>query len=41
MFFLARELGFLSAPDYEALTRNVTEVKRMLTSFIQKLHADS
>lgn len=39
--FLARELGFLSAPDYEALTRSVTEVKRMLTSFIQKLHAES
>lgn len=38
---LARDLGFLNSSDYERLTSEVTEVKRMLTSFIQKLKADS
>ncbi len=37
---LARDLDFLKAGDYEQLENNVTEVKRMLTSFIQKLKAD-
>ena len=37
---LARDLGFLNSSDYEQLAREVTEVKRMLTSFIQKLKAD-
>jgi four helix bundle protein len=37
---LARDLSLLNSPDYERLTGGVTEVKRMLTSFIQKLKAD-
>ncbi|HSH82709.1 MAG TPA: four helix bundle protein [Herpetosiphonaceae bacterium] len=38
---LARDLGFLSERDYTWLTREVSEVKRMLTSLIQKLKAES
>ena len=34
------DLGLLTATDYNQLSTNVTEVKRMLTSFIQKLRAD-
>jgi four helix bundle protein len=34
---LARELKFLKASDYEKLEAQVSEVKRMLTSLIQKL----
>ena len=34
---LARDLLLLAEPDYGHLAREVTEVKRMLTSFIQKL----
>jgi len=37
---LARDLSFLKSSAYEQLAREVTEVKRMLTSFIQKLTAD-
>ena len=37
---LTRDLGFLKSDDYERLTSDVIEVKRMLTSFIQKLRAD-
>ena len=37
---LACDLGFLKTAEYEALAREVTEVKRMLCSFIQKLKAD-
>lgn len=37
---LAHDLSFLSNSDYECLTGDTTEVKRMLTSFIQKLNAD-
>ncbi len=37
---LARDLNFLDASAYEQLANDVTEVKRMLTSFIQKLKAD-
>ena len=36
----ANELGFLNGLEYESLISNVTEVKRMLTLFIQKLNAD-
>ncbi|MGQ9626774.1 MAG: four helix bundle protein [Anaerolineae bacterium] len=36
---LARDLGLLNGSDYERLAGEVTEVKRMLTSFIQKLKA--
>jgi four helix bundle protein len=38
---LARDLGYLEDKDYLRLAADVTEVKRMLTSFIQKLKADS
>lgn len=38
---LARDLSFLKSAEYERLASDVTEVKRMLTSFIQKLRADS
>ncbi|NIR18127.1 MAG: four helix bundle protein [Desulfobacterales bacterium] len=37
---LAHDLQLLDGSDYEKLTREATEVKRMLTSFIQKLKAD-
>jgi four helix bundle protein len=37
---LAHDLDLLNGSDYEQLAREVTEVKRMLTSFIQKLNAD-
>ena len=36
----AYDLGLLKTSDYEQLNNEVTEVKRMLTSFIQKLKAD-
>ena len=39
-FLLAHDLGLLNHPDYEELATAVTEVKRMLTSLIQKLTAD-
>jgi len=38
---LARDLGFLKLPIYEQLTNEVVEIKRMLTSFIATLKADS
>jgi four helix bundle protein len=37
---LANELNFLNASDHGKLTRGVTEIKRMLTSFIKKLRAE-
>jgi four helix bundle protein len=37
---LAHDLNLLPANDYESLETNVTEIKRMLTSFIQKLRAE-
>ena len=37
---LAYDLGFLPSTIYTDLHTNVTEVKRMLTSFTQKLKAD-
>ena len=37
---LARDLGYLETAKYEPLNDQVTEVKRMLASFIQKLKAD-
>lgn len=37
---LARELKLFSSSDYEPLADQVTEVKRMLASLIQKLKAD-
>jgi four helix bundle protein len=38
---LAHDLNFLKAPDYQRLVEDATRVKRMLTSLIQKLRADS
>jgi four helix bundle protein len=37
---LGRDLGFLNDLDYERLSQEVAEVKRMLTGFIKKLNAD-
>lgn len=37
---LARDLGYLEVKTYETLNDKVTEVKRMLTGFIQKLNAE-
>jgi len=36
----ARDLELLNGSDYKQLAGEVTEVKRMLTSFIQKLSAE-
>ena len=38
---LAHDLEYLSHADYERLSSDVVELKRMLTAFIQKLKADS
>ncbi len=38
---LSRDLHHLGENDYQSLNGAVTEVKRMLTSLIQKLKADS
>ncbi len=38
---LARDLRYLNSSDYERIMSEVSEVKRMLTSFIQKLNAES
>jgi four helix bundle protein len=38
---LANQLDMLNSPEHKNLTGQVTEVKRMLTSFIKKLKADS
>jgi four helix bundle protein len=37
---LAKDLGLLSAADYDPLAGSVEEVKRMLTALIRKLRAD-
>jgi four helix bundle protein len=37
---LARDLCYLSDSDHKRVGTKVSEVKRMLTSFIQKLNAD-
>jgi four helix bundle protein len=38
---LARDLKFIDSKSYEILNTQTTEIKRMLTSLIQKLRADS
>jgi four helix bundle protein len=38
---LAHDLGFIAEGDYRVIDQDVTEVKRMLTGFIQRLKADS
>lgn len=37
---LACDLNFLNPSDHEQLLREVTEIKRMLTSFMKKLKSD-
>lgn len=37
---LTHDLGLMKTAEYEQLSNEVTEVKRMLTVFIQKLRAD-
>lgn len=37
---LAPDLNFLSTLEYEQLASEVTSVKRILTSFVQKLNAE-
>ena len=39
-FLLSHDLGFLNETDFERLSADVTEVKRMLASFIGKVKAD-
>lgn len=39
-FLLARDLGFLSVPDYKQLNYGVVEVKRMLSALARKVEAD-
>ncbi|MCD4739206.1 MAG: four helix bundle protein, partial [Anaerolineae bacterium] len=36
---LVRDLGYLPEQDYEPLFNQVTEVEKMLTSFIRRLRA--
>jgi four helix bundle protein len=38
---LAGDLELLKSPDYQRLSEEVVEVKRMLASLMQKLRADS
>lgn len=38
---LSRDLNFLTVDTHETLTTQTVEIKRMLTSLIQKLRADS
>ncbi|HXN49868.1 MAG TPA: four helix bundle protein [Bryobacteraceae bacterium] len=38
---LARDLNYLTPTDHERLSNEITQIKRMLTVFIQKLKADS
>jgi len=40
LLLLARDLSFLGRDGFDELTNEVIEVKKMLTSFIQKLKAD-
>ena len=38
---LSKDLGYLALDSYQELTDKITEVKKMLTSLIKKLNADS
>lgn len=40
LFLLANEIGILHSPMYEKLAVDVVEVKRMLTTFMQKLRTE-
>lgn len=37
---LAHDLGFMNSPQYNALARQVVEIKRMLAVLLQKVRAD-
>jgi four helix bundle protein len=39
-FLLAHDLGLMGEQDYRLLSSSVTEVKRMLSSFIRKLRGE-
>ena len=39
-FLLARDLTFLSEPDYQSLNAEVVEIKRMLAALVRKVEAD-
>ena len=41
LILLAKDLNYISDDSYSDLSNRVIEVKRMLTSFIKKLKADS
>lgn len=38
---LARDLNLIQPDDYEQLTQQIAEIKRMLTVFVKKLRAES
>lgn len=40
LLLLAFELQYLKKPDYEELSKNTVEVKKMLAAFLRKLNAD-
>lgn len=40
LFLLARDLSFLAIEEFDRFTSEVTEIKKMLASFIKKLKAD-
>lgn len=37
---LAKDLGFLPAEDYQRLTKDLSEMRRMLTLLLQKVNGD-
>ncbi len=39
--FLSKDLGFIKPDQYRQLAEKISEIKRMLTSFLKKLKADS
>jgi four helix bundle protein len=39
-FLLARDLHFLAEPDYKRMASNLTELRRMLTSLLQKINTE-
>jgi four helix bundle protein len=39
LFLLSRDLGYLISQDYEELTSQLIEIKRMLTSLIKTLRS--
>jgi four helix bundle protein len=40
LLLLTHDLGFIVKEEFNELTGEITEIKKMLTSFIQKLKAD-